>query len=314
MKPSDSRVSPPPPRCEFEKTGGAWWVPTVAPRPEPELDLPPTDAETLLASRVERNTRLGHFRIPQIPAVAAEAMALLAQPDADPADISAIIHRDQQLAGDIMRFANSALFAGSTSVTNLPQAILRVGFRRARSLIFAASLRAVVYSGSEVARAERLWEHSVGCAAIASRLARNVRRDPDDLYLAGLFHDVGKSVVLALLDTLAMRSQHKGLRVHFVDQVIAEHHERVGAELAIQWNLPDEVVDCIQRHTEADQTPLTPAQAVVTLANNCCHRLAIGCEDDGRAIAGPLVQRALQITDDDLPAVLDGVLEAVALV
>ncbi len=70
MKPSDSRVSPPPPRCEFEKTGGAWWVPTVAPRPEPELDLPPTDAETLLASRVERNTRLGHFRIPQIPAVA----------------------------------------------------------------------------------------------------------------------------------------------------------------------------------------------------------------------------------------------------
>src|SRR5688572_13369226 len=164
-----------------------WWSARSPRRAERIAPFEPTEQEERLASRVDRHTRLGHFRIPQVPRIATEAIALLALPDADPAPISRLIHHDQQLAADVIAFANSAVFAGTAKVTNIPEAIMRVGMRRTRSLIFAASLRAVVYSGCELKRAELLWRHACGCAAIAARIAQNIGRVHDDLYLAGLF-------------------------------------------------------------------------------------------------------------------------------
>lgn len=270
----------------------------------------PTTQECILASRVERQTTLGHFRIPQIPEVAARAMALLARPDADTTDISRVIHEDQQLAADVIAFSNSSLFAGTLKTTNIPQAINRVGFRRTRSLIFAASLRAVIYSGCEVARAETLWRHSTGCAAIAAKIAQNLRFSADDAYLAGLFHDVGKTVVLSLLDIIAVRSQQLPLRPAFVEHMLAMHHERVGSEVARHWKLPDHVQEAIRNHTESPGVPLTSGQAIVALANNACKRLNIGETDDGRPIAGPGIFQALGAEERDFPQLLEGVVQA----
>jgi putative nucleotidyltransferase with HDIG domain len=287
----------------------SWWTAPDGVVP-PSLDLRlASEHERILASRVERQTTVGHFRIPQIPEVAARAMGLLAKPDADTNEISKVIHEDQQLAADMIAFSNSSLFAGATKTTNIPQAINRVGFRRTRSLIFAASLRALVYSGSEVARAERLWRHAIGCGAIAARIAENVRFSADDAYLAGLFHDVGKTVVLSVLDTIAVRAQKLPLRPEFVEHVLTTHHERVGAEVAKHWVLPAHVQEAVALHSENGRE-LTLGGAVVALANNCCHRLQIGETEDGRAIAGPCILGAFGAEERDLPQILDGVLDA----
>jgi putative nucleotidyltransferase with HDIG domain len=286
-----------------------WWAVPETAHGAPERAFAPTEAERILASRVERQTAIGHFRIPQIPEVAAKVMTLLAQPDADTNDISKLIHEDQQLAADVVAFSNSSLFAGAVKTTNIPQAINRVGFRRTRSLIFAASLRAVVYSGCEVGRAERLWAHSIACGAVAARIAQNLRYSPDDAYLAGLFHDVGKTVVLSVLDTIAVRSQQLPLRPEFVEQVLEWHHERVGAEVARHWTLPPHVQEAIGHHTEMG-SEMTEGQAVVAIANSVCKRLGIGEVDDGRPIAGPAVLRALGAEEHDLQQILEGVLEA----
>jgi putative nucleotidyltransferase with HDIG domain len=287
-----------------------WWVASA----ELVTNLPPacepTDQERILSSRVERQTALGHFRIPQIPEVAARAMAMLAKADADTTDISRLIHEDQQLAADVIAFSNSSLFTGTLKTTNIPQAINRVGFRRTRSLIFAASLRAVIYSGCEVERAETLWRHSCGCAAIAARIAQNLRFNADDSYLAGLFHDVGKTVVLSLLDTIAVRSQQLPLRPVFVEYVLAQHHERVGSEVARHWKLPDHVQQAIRSHTESPGVQLTSGQAIVALANNACKRLGVGETDDGQPIAGPAVLEALGAEEKDLAQLLEGVVHA----
>lgn len=268
-----------------------------------------SEQERILASRLSRQTKVGHFRIPQIHEVAARAMRLLAKPDAETNEISRVIHEDQQLAADVIAFSNSSLFAGATKTTNIPQAINRVGFRRTRSLIFAASLRALVYSGCEAGRAEQLWRHAIGCAAIAARIAENVRFNADDAYLAGLFHDVGKTVVLSVLDTMAVRAQKLPLRPQFVDHMLTTHHERVGAEVAKHWALPAHVQAAVALHSESGQE-LTLGGAVVALANNCCHRLQIGEIEDGREIAGPCILGAFRAEERDLPQILDGVLDA----
>jgi putative nucleotidyltransferase with HDIG domain len=287
-----------------------WWIdaPGASLRITPAYE--PTCDETSLAERLERQIALGHFRIPQIPAVAARAVALLVKPDVDPTEVSKLIHEDQQLAADVIAFSNSSLFAGATKTTNIPQAIGRVGFRRTRNLIFAASLKAAIYHGGEVARAEMLWRHACGCGAVASQIARNLRANADDLYLAGLFHDVGKTVVLSLLDTIALRSGQTPLRSDFVDLVLTVHHERVGGEVVKRWGLPDQVDEVVQRHSEGGDAPLSRAQAIVALANNACHRLGVGAYDDGRRMAGEQILQACGAAPADLAWILDGVLAA----
>jgi putative nucleotidyltransferase with HDIG domain len=289
----------------------AWWTSPGGLAAGARAAFQATQQEQILATRVEKQTTLGHFRIPQIPEVAARAVALLAQQDVDANDVSRLIHQDQQLAADVIAFSNSSLFAGTRKTTNIPDAINRVGFRRTRSLIFAASLRSVIYGGCEVARAEELWRHSVGCASFAARIAHNVRQSADDAYLAGLFHDVGKTVVLSVLDTIALRAQQLPLRTDFVEHMLACHHERVGAEVARHWNLPEHVCDAIRNHTADHDGPVSIGQAIVCLANNVCRRLNVGEQDDGRPIASKAVLAALGAEERDLPQLLDGVRETV---
>jgi putative nucleotidyltransferase with HDIG domain len=301
----------PPKECDNGPSVAAgWWIAPADVQPARFAAWQPTPEEEILATRVERQIAVGHFRIPQIPAIAAKVVRMLVMPEADSQEISALIHEDQQLAADVVSFSNSSLFAGATKNTNIPQALGRVGFRRTRNLIFAASLRAAIYSGCEVHRAERLWRHACACAAISARIAQNVRCCPDDLYLAGLFHDVGKTVVLSLLDTIALRARQPTLRAAFVEHALELHHEKVGTQVVRHWGLPGQVEEAVSVHTECPGISFTRAQAVVTLANNACWRLNIGEVDDGRPIAGPAVLAALGATKADIPMLLFGVPEA----
>jgi putative nucleotidyltransferase with HDIG domain len=286
-----------------------WWsAPDPAPdvaRSVPEL----TDDEHMICLRLGRRVTQGDFQVPSIPVVAAEAVALLDQPNPESQQISRLIARDQQLAADVVSFANSALFAGVMKVSNIPQAVARVGFKRTRNLILASSLRGLIYGKCELAIAENLWRHSIGCAMIAARIARNWRCHPDDAYLAGLFHDVGKTVVLALINGAVLKSKGSALRTEFVQHTLDLYHEGVGVAVTTQWKLPEHVVEAIRRHTETESVKLTRPQAIVALANNVCHRLKVGETDDGRPIAAPVTLEALGATESDLPQLLEGVKE-----
>lgn len=291
---------------------GPWWE-IRRDSPAPPADTSPMEAA--IRARTVAAVAGGRFTIPQVPAVAIEAMNLLARPDSDLADIGKVVERDQRLAADLLSYANSALFAGAAQATNLPQALMRVGFKRARGVLLSACLKGAMYSGAEVKRAERLWRHSCASAAACARIARNLGLNADDLYLCGLFHDVGKLVVLSILDQVGLRSAPQPVRAEVVEAIVEDLHERVGAEVAMQWGLPDDIVDVVQRHREKDATSLTVAQAVVSIADYCCRRLGAGASDteadDGGPVAGLIALRSLQFTPDRLAMLLEGVREDV---
>jgi putative nucleotidyltransferase with HDIG domain len=297
---------------EATKSKSPWWeVRRVGPDAPQNL----AEHESALIARVAAQVSEGKFTIPQIPAVAIEAMNLLARTDSDLKQISDVVSRDQRLAADILSTANSALFAGAAKATNLSAALMRVGFRRARSVLLQACLRGAMYSGAELKRAERLWRHSCAAAAASARIAKNLGLNADDYYLCGLFHDVGKLVVLALLDQVGLRSSPKPVRPEVAELIVEDFHERVGAEVALQWGLPDDVVDVVQRHREKDASTMTAAQAIVSVADFCCRRLGAGASDtefdDGSPVAGLLALRTLQFTPDRLAFLLEGVREDV---
>ena len=96
-----------------------------------------------------------------------------------------------------------------------------------------------------------IWEHCLAVGMLARDIAAKLpgAADAEAAYLAGLFHDVGKPVVGALL-LEAERSLIEELDEPFMTdtlwvKVVDDAHRDVGAALAAQWTLPSSVAKAI---------------------------------------------------------------------
>jgi putative nucleotidyltransferase with HDIG domain len=134
--------------------------------------------------------------------------------------------------------------------------------------------------------------------------------DPDTAYLAGLFHDIGKPVVAAMLMEVERSTQAAWLSGGVWRKVVDECHRDVGATIAFRWYLPREVATAV---AELDWYDLKRGRAsaanVVRLANALCQREGLDVkaanEDD---LARIIVQgqQVLGLTDDQLEQATTG--------
>ena len=188
------------------------------------------------------------LELPPPPRVAAEVQRLTrteAEDDArlavNAAELANLIQRDLALAGQVMRVANSALYARRTPVVTLPQAIAWLGMREIRTITFSAAVQSQVFSSTYFRKEMTdLWRESVITALFAQEVARLKRRNVESAYLCGLLHRVGLAVVLARIGNAVLKQRLAPDPVQVL--VFAQKHEaRVGALLAACWNLPPAV-------------------------------------------------------------------------
>ena len=112
--------------------------------------------------------------------------------DASTAELAQLIQRDVALAGQVMRVANSALYARRTPVVTLPQAIAWLGIREIRNIAYAVAVKSQVFSLGLLPREmTEVWRESVITALFAQEIARLKRRNVESAYLCGLMHRVG---------------------------------------------------------------------------------------------------------------------------
>jgi HD-like signal output (HDOD) protein len=161
--------------------------------------------------------------------------------DASSAELAKLIQRDVALAGQVMRVANSALYARRSPVVTLPQAIAWLGMREIRTIAFAVAVQGQVFASTYFRREmTELWRESVITALFAQEIARLKRRNVESAYLCGLLHRVGLAVVLGRVGAAALMhrlSPDAGVVTQFTE----EHEARVGMQLATNWNLPPAV-------------------------------------------------------------------------
>jgi HD-like signal output (HDOD) protein len=191
---------------------------------EGTLDLPPPPQ---IASEVMRLTRGD--------AVTGEAG------DTSAAELAQLIQRDVALAGQVMRVANSALYARRTPVVTLPQAIAWLGIREIRNIAFAVAVQGQVFNSAYFNQSmNELWRESVITGLFAQEIARLKRRNVESAYLCGLLHRIGMAVILSRVGSAVVKHGISP-RPAQVLQLAARHESRVGTHLAIAWNLPPTV-------------------------------------------------------------------------
>src|SRR5688500_12091831 len=188
------------------------------------------------------------LELPPPPQVAVEVTRLTRADESDDdavsanaAELARLIQRDVALASQVMRVANSALYARRTPVVTLPQAIAWLGMREVRTIAYAVAVQGQLFASTYFRKEmTELWRESIITALFAQEVARLKRRNVESAYLCGLLHRVGMAIVLARVGTAALTNRLSP-DPQRVLRFATAHEARVGTQLAQSWLLPPAV-------------------------------------------------------------------------
>jgi putative nucleotidyltransferase with HDIG domain len=236
--------------------------------------------------RVDVRAALGRLSstgtLPMLPHVASAALGAARDETVSAEKIATIIKADVGLTACVLRLANSAAFARRTAATTLPAAIMTVGLRRTYNILIAAGAQRIY--GAAGAHAPRLWKHALAVGIGAEEIAWRMRRpDPQAAFLPGLFHDIGR-IVLLLADTAAYDALARALAADDAPECTALerewcglHHGEAGAELAGTWGLTPEQVEAIRwHHAPEGAGAAAPLAALVAAADAVAYAIDAG--------------------------------------
>src|ERR1700727_2061752 len=185
--------------------------------------------------------------LPSAPTAFQEILACLQNPAASLADAAQIIGRDVAMTANIMKLVNSAFFGSRRPITTADRAVAYLGMDTLGALVLGHSVfQSGESSGIEGFSLENLWQHSLQTAAAARAMAfagNCTFARPEEAFLAGVLHDVGK-VVFA---TKAATRSNDANGADIVAQMEA-HHAEVGAYLLGLWGFPNSIVEAVAFH------------------------------------------------------------------
>lgn len=142
--------------------------------------------------------------LPTLPVIALRIMHLAADPKSTTAQLEEMLCRDPALILKLLRVVNSPAFAGAghKGKWTLREAIVRLGARKVGAMAQQVALiNSLVRPEASQFELRRFWEHSVGCALLASRLYEGKHvtvkgtLEFNDYWIAALLHDGGKLVL-----------------------------------------------------------------------------------------------------------------------
>ena len=152
--------------------------------------------------------------------------------------------------------------------------------------------------------ATHLWRHAVATGCFVKDIARLLKGHSEGNFICGLFHNVGKPMVL---NSLAAFEDRRTQPILSTDVVLGlnEYHVSVGGELARSWNLPQRVEESIRYFRDYDKAPSFRTTATMVSLGSQLGAFLICTEgmptrEDAEDIAELPVSQDLGFTADDI--------------
>jgi len=213
--------------------------------------------------------------IPSLPDRYVRIQEVLDDPDSGAADLARIVGTDQATTAMVLKFANSPMHNPMhQNIGSLPMAIARLGTRETGHIAMTMSLLYGFAIPMGMPQIRTFWAHAFAVALISQHMAGLLGVDEEELFIAGLLHDIGRAILGIRVD-MAYFEGRLG-RLSGEELVAAEHqtygidHAEAGAEILRLWNFPDSVREPIANHHNEDANSV-PGK-ILQLANIEAHK------------------------------------------
>jgi len=227
--------------------------------------------------------------LPTFPVILNKCSELLQDPFVSTSKMAKVISKDQSITSKLLRLVNSALYGFPHRISSVNQAILILGFNNIRTLILSFSVFDTLLKDNKSLGFDmgEFWKHSIGCGAAAKVIGSRMGiRQPEESFVAGLLHDIGKVVLSQFflddfISVLKIAQEKNILFIEAEEQVLGITHAEIGGYLANRWNLPDSLTKVIIfHHTPSLIKDNTNLVFTVHLADIICRGLGVGSPGD----------------------------------
>lgn len=204
--------------------------------------------------------------LPVLPHVVTRVMALDSGSVSFFDELVALLETEPNYAVRVVAAANSVVTRGVSPINKLKDAVVRLGAKESVSLILTMSVVHLFTPGTDVERG--LWMHAFEVAALSRVLAAHADRqlDPENAYLCGLLHDVGRFVMFQVVPEVIEEADEA--RLTDLDELLAREralcgidHAEVGAQACARWALPAHFTAFVKEHHAKDLEARLPGNA-----------------------------------------------------
>jgi len=246
--------------------------------------------------------------LPVLPESLSAILELTDSTDVSARSIEKMLERDAAVSTKVLKVANSPYYA-TGKVHSISRAVQVIGVAGLKSVVTSLAMQALINGHSATKRFSRMdyWKHSLAtavCCRIIGRL--KMPMDAEELYAAGLLHDVGLIIMDRFipmeLDRCLEESSVSGMPLHYVEKDrLGYTHAEVGALLAEKWSFSPMTVAALRYHHEPDMdTVFNRTTSVVCLANAFAHEAGFcNSQVPGVCTRDPYLLRSLDISDDN---------------
>jgi len=213
-------------------------------------DTQPYDIDSLLEEIVT---------LPSLPDSLARITKLVNDPHCPLGDVAKAISADPSIPLKILQRVNSAFYGLEQEIATVEHAVELLGVKVVTNLTMTATVFTTMQGGEEA-----LLKHSLACAAVmrtlaeVGPLAKHVD-SPDKAFVFGLLHDIGKVVFDEYVPEYAsvgLIVEERRIPWYLAErEIIGVDHAALGAQLARNWKLSDQIIPGIGGHHQLDQCP-----------------------------------------------------------
>lgn len=229
--------------------------------------------------------------IKTLPHVAIRVTQMAGSDTATMQDFEQVIKLDPVLVIRLLRLVNSPYFGLSSQVESIAKAVVFIGMKHLRNIVAVEGLRNFFTAKEKEVEFSRknLWVHSATVAILAQMISRRIfGEDGEDVFLAGIIHDIGLIVEDQLVGeslrrvcTTYLAAGQQAIMTDIEDNIIGTNHAKVGRLLAASWHLPEEVVEAIRFHHRGDREyPLPSVIGILQLAEFMACKMNYGVVND----------------------------------
>jgi len=245
--------------------------------------------------------------LPTLPGVVQKISNMVENSTTSAEDIGRIISSDQVLTAKVLKLINSAFYGFPGRISSVTHGLVLIGFNVVKGLVLSASVFDMM-EGKMVG----LWEHSLGTAITSGIIAKRMnQKDPEEVSVAGLLHDIGKVVIKVSMPDkyekiLELVEEKEMPMLEAENKVLDFNHANVANWLCEKWNLPDNLKDPITYHHSPHLAKKVPRQtAMIHLADILVK--GIGHGQSGDRWVPPLDKEAwqtLNLSKEDIEEII----------